>query len=84
METRSVSDRVGTTIDATPGVASDPPAHAEGLYGGMDGDKNGTFAETAERLPDKYHPKSQLTATVSPGSNDTDFKLAAQPTANPQ
>jgi len=35
IQARSVSDGVGTTIDvATPCVASDPPAHAEGLYGG--------------------------------------------------
>jgi hypothetical protein len=51
--------------------------------GGEGRDKDGTFVETPERLPDKYHAKSQLTATVSPGSNDIDFKLGSQPTAKP-
>jgi hypothetical protein len=34
----SVSDGIGTTIDATPCVASDPPAYAGGLYGGFASD----------------------------------------------
>ena len=51
--------------------------------GGEGRDKDGTFVETAERLPDKYHAKSQLTATVSPGSNNIDLKLGSQPTAKP-
>jgi hypothetical protein len=52
--------------------------------GGGGRDKDGTFVEAAERLPDKYHAKSQLTATVSPRSNDIDFKLGSQPNAKPQ
>jgi hypothetical protein len=32
IQARSVSDGVGGTIDATPVVASDPPAYAEGFY----------------------------------------------------
>jgi hypothetical protein len=33
IQARSVSDGIGTTFDVTPCVASDPPAHAECLYG---------------------------------------------------
>jgi hypothetical protein len=33
IQARSVSDGVGTTVDATPCLASDPPAYAEGFYG---------------------------------------------------
>jgi len=33
IQARSVSDGIGTTFDATPGVASYPPAYAGGLYG---------------------------------------------------
>jgi len=35
IQARSVSDGIGTTFDATPGVASDPPAYAGGLYGSV-------------------------------------------------
>jgi hypothetical protein len=37
IQARSVSDGVGTTIDATPVVASDPPAYAGGFYGTENG-----------------------------------------------
>jgi hypothetical protein len=33
IQARSVSDGIGRTFDATPCVASDPPAHAGGFYG---------------------------------------------------
>jgi hypothetical protein len=33
IQARSVSDGINATFDAAPYVASDPPAHAEGLYG---------------------------------------------------
>ena len=36
IKARSVSDGIGATCDAAPRVASDPPAYAEGVYGGMD------------------------------------------------
>jgi hypothetical protein len=32
-----------------------------------------------ERLPRRYHAKSQLTASVEPGSNHYDFPLTSQP-----
>jgi hypothetical protein len=34
IQARSVSDGTGTMFGVTPCVASDPPAYAEGLYGG--------------------------------------------------
>jgi len=33
IKARSASDGINATIGATPCVASDPPAYAEGLYG---------------------------------------------------
>jgi hypothetical protein len=48
IQARSVSDCVGTTIDeASPCVASDPPAHAEGLYGNHVSDCVGTTSDEA-------------------------------------
>jgi hypothetical protein len=32
-----------------------------------------------ERLPQRYHAKSELTATVEPGSNRHDFALTSKP-----
>jgi len=47
-------------------------------------DRDGNFVETAERLPAKYHLKSELTATVGPESNQIDFQLGSRPAANPR
>jgi hypothetical protein len=33
IQARSVSDGINASFDAAPGMAFDPPAHAEGLYG---------------------------------------------------
>jgi len=33
IQARSVSDGIGTTFDAAPSMAADPPAYAGGLYG---------------------------------------------------
>jgi hypothetical protein len=44
-------------------------------------DKDGNFVETAERLPAKYHLKSELTATVGPGSNEINFQLGSRTAA---
>ena len=52
--------------------------------GGEGRDKDGNFVETAERLPPKYHLKSELTATVGPGSNEIDFQLGSRPAAPPR
>jgi hypothetical protein len=32
-----------------------------------------------ERLPQRYHAKSELSATVTPGSNEYDFPLTSKP-----
>ena len=52
--------------------------------GGEGRDKDGNFVEMAERLPAKYHLKSELTATVGPESNEIDFKLGSRPAAKPR
>ena len=33
IKARSVSDGINASFDAAPGMATDPPARAEGLYG---------------------------------------------------
>jgi hypothetical protein len=51
IQARSVSDGVSATIDATPCVASDPPAYAEGFYGERERRVTSRFSMAATRVP---------------------------------
>jgi len=52
--------------------------------GGEGYDKEGVFHESVERLPLKYHARSELTATVAAGTNELDFKLTSTPAKKPK